>query len=92
MLIQAILFLAGTFCMMIVFGYFAFLIVGRSEDDSISRKRIDDNTIEETSKRNGQIVRVSLSIVSEDAKSMRVACTDIQRSGKTMTYTAEKRP
>jgi hypothetical protein len=65
---------------------------GGSEDGSISLMRIDDNTIEETSKRNGQIVRVSLSMVSEDGKSMRVASTDIQRSGKTMTYTAEKRP
>jgi hypothetical protein len=65
---------------------------GDSANGTISLKRIDDDTIEETRKREGKVVRISLSMVSEDGKSMRVASTDIQRSGKTMTYTAEKRP
>ncbi len=65
---------------------------GDSANGTISLRRIDDDTIEETRKRDGTVVRISLSMVSEDGKSMRVESTGIRRSGKTMTYTAEKRP
>jgi hypothetical protein len=62
---------------------------------TIFLQRINDDTIEETykrDKRDGKVVRVALETLSEDGKSMRVASTDIRRSGHTMTYTAEKRP
>jgi hypothetical protein len=65
---------------------------GDSAHGTTALRRIDDNTIEETYKRDGRVVRISVEMVSEDGKSMRVASTDIQRSGKTMTYTAKKRP
>ena len=65
---------------------------GDSAHDTVSLHMIDDKTMEKTYKREGKVVRVSLEMVSEDGKSMRVASTDIQRSGKTMTYIAQKRP
>ena len=67
-------------------------VQGDSAHGTISLQRINDDTIEETYKRDGKVVRVALAMVSEDGKSMRVASTDIRRSGHTMTYTAEKRP
>jgi hypothetical protein len=57
----------------------------------VSLKRIGDDTIEETEKQDGKVLRVTLMTVSKDGKSMRVESTDKQRGG-TMTYTAEKRP
>jgi hypothetical protein len=58
---------------------------------TVSLKRIADNTIEQTEKQEGKIVRISRMTVSKDGKSMKVESVDKQRGG-TMTYTAEKRP
>jgi len=67
-------------------------VQGDSAHGTITLKRIDDDTIEETRKRDGKVIRISLSMVSEDGESMRVESTDIRRRAGTMTYTAEKRP
>ena len=67
-------------------------VQGDSAHGTTSLQRIDDDTIEEIYKQDGRVVRVALAILSEDGKSMRVASTDVRRSGHTMTYTAEKRP
>jgi hypothetical protein len=60
-----------------------------SAPSTASLKRIDDYTIEETSKQDGKIVGVKRMTVSKDGKSMKVETTDKKR-GTTMTYTAEK--
>jgi len=57
---------------------------------TVSLRRIDDNTIEQTDKEGGKVSRITRMTVSEDGKSMKVESTDKQRGG-TMTYTAEKR-
>lgn len=54
-------------------------VQGDSAHGTVSRRMIDDNTIEKTYEREGKVVRVSLEMVSEDGKSMRVASTDIQK-------------
>jgi hypothetical protein len=60
-------------------------------EQMVSLKRINDDTIEETEKQDGKVLRVTLLTVSKDGRSMKVESTDKQRGG-TMTYTAEKRP
>lgn len=57
----------------------------------VSLKRIDDYTIEETSKQDGKIVGVKRMTVSKDGKSMKVKTADKKR-GTTMTYIAQKQP
>jgi hypothetical protein len=63
----------------------------RETSQTISVRMIDENTMEETAKRDGKVTGVSLRKLSADGKTMRVTTTDKER-GKTMTYTAEKRP
>ena len=55
----------------------------------VSLKRIGDDTIEETDKREGKVVGVSRMTVSKDGKSIQVQFTDKQR-GTTTTFTMEK--
>jgi hypothetical protein len=58
---------------------------------SVSLKLIDENTIEQTEKQHGKIVRTARMTVSKDGHSMKVESTDQQRGGR-MTYSAEKKP
>ena len=60
-------------------------------NQTVSLKLVDENTIEETTKRDGKIVGGTLRRISSDGKSMRVSYTDKEK-GKTMTFTAEKQP
>ena len=55
----------------------------------VSLKRIADNTIEETDKRDGKVVGVSHLTVSKDGKSIQVEYTDKQHGTKT-TFSMEK--
>jgi hypothetical protein len=64
---------------------------GDSAPSTASLKRIDDYTIEETSKQDGKAVGVKRMTVSKDGKSMKVTTADKKR-GTTMTYTAQKQP
>jgi len=65
--------------------------VDADRHSTVSLKLIDEYTMEETDKRDGNIMTVARMMVSRDGKSMRVESSDKQRGG-TMTYTAEKRP
>jgi hypothetical protein len=58
---------------------------------TVSLKRVDEFTMEETDKQDGKIVIIMRSTVSEDGKSMRVEVSDKLRGGA-MTFTAEKVP
>jgi hypothetical protein len=64
---------------------------GHSARSTASLKRIDNYTIEETSKQDGKVVGVKRMTVSKDGKSMTVETADKKR-GTTMTYTAQKHP
>jgi len=55
----------------------------------VSLKRIGNDTIEETDKRDGKVVGVSRMTVSKDGKSIQVQYTDKQQ-GTTTTFTMEK--
>jgi hypothetical protein len=55
----------------------------------VSLKRVGDDTIEETDKRDGKIVGVYRMTVSKDGKSIKAEYTDKQR-GTTMAFTMEK--
>jgi hypothetical protein len=55
----------------------------------VSLKRIGNNTIEETAKRDGKIVGINRMTVSSDGKSIHVDYSDKQH-GTTMAYTLEK--
>ena len=57
--------------------------------NSVSLKRVDDHTIEETDKRDGKVVEVARISVSPDGKKMTVVATD-KLTGRTSTFVAEK--
>jgi GH15 family glucan-1,4-alpha-glucosidase len=57
--------------------------------NSVSLKRMDDRTIEETDKRDGKVVEVSKITVAPDGKTMTVVATN-KLTGRTSTYVAEK--
>jgi hypothetical protein len=57
--------------------------------NSVSLKRIDDHTVEETDKRDGKVVAVSKMSVAPDGKKMTVVSTS-KLTGRTSTYVAEK--
>ena len=62
---------------------------------TVSLKRVNSDTIEQTEKQDGDVLRIIRMTVSKDGKSMNVVDTDKQtdkQKGGTMTYTAEKRP
>ncbi len=64
-------------------------------DHTVSMRRVDDDTIEQTEKQDGKVFRVTRMTVSKDGRSMRVEDTDKptdKQRGGTMTYTAEKVP
>jgi hypothetical protein len=52
-------------------------------------KRVDDHTIQETYKRDGEVVGMARMTVSPDAKSLTIVSTDLRR-GTTDTWIAEK--
>jgi hypothetical protein len=56
---------------------------------SVSLKKIDPNTIEETDKRNGKAINVSRMTVAADGKSMKIAVQD-KLHNQTANWTAEK--
>ena len=56
---------------------------------SVSLKKIDANTIEETDKRNGKVTAVIHIAVSADGKTMKFAITD-KLHNTTANWTAEK--
>jgi hypothetical protein len=64
--------------------------LGRDWLTTVSLHLIDENTLEETDKHQGEIITVSRMTVSKDGRTMHVEATDQQR-GTTMTYIAEKR-
>jgi hypothetical protein len=65
--------------------------VNGDSHSTVLHELVDENTMEETEKRDGKIVSVTLMTLSKDGKSMKVEVADKQR-GQTMTYTAEKIP
>jgi len=65
--------------------------VGNDLHSTVSLTLIDENTFEETDKRDGKVLTVSRMTVSKDSTIMTIESTDKQRGG-TMTYTAEKVP
>jgi hypothetical protein len=52
-------------------------------------RKVDDRTLEETTKRDGKVVTVSRSTVSADGKTLNVVYEDKER-GTTTTYQAKK--
>lgn len=56
---------------------------------SVSLKKIDDNTIEETDKRNGQVISVNRMTVGLEGKTMKIAVDD-KLHKQTYNWTAEK--
>ena len=57
--------------------------------NSVSLRRIDDRTIEETDKRDGKVVEVSKITVTPDGKTMTVVATS-KLTDRTSTYVAQK--
>jgi hypothetical protein len=57
--------------------------------NSVSLKRVDDRTIEETDKRDGKIVGIYKMSIAPDGKKMTVVATS-KVTGRTSTYVAEK--
>jgi hypothetical protein len=57
--------------------------------NSVSLKRINDHTIEETDKRDGTVTDLSKMTVSPDGKTMTVV-DNSKLTGRTSTYVAEK--
>jgi hypothetical protein len=66
-----------------------YAVKGAYDYNSVSLKRIDDRTIEETDKRDGKIVGVAKMTVSPDGKKMTSVYTD-KLTGETGTFTSEK--
>jgi hypothetical protein len=64
-------------------------IKGDRGGSTVSVKRIDDRTVEETTKRDGKVVGVSRMTVAADGKSMDMTYDDKER-GTTMSYVAKK--
>ena len=58
---------------------------------TVSLQLIDDSTMEETDKQDGQIVSVTRTTVSRDGKTLTVEVANKQR-GQTMSFTAVKLP
>jgi hypothetical protein len=64
-------------------------VKGAYSYNSVSLKRVDERTIEETDKRDGKVVRVSKMTVAPDGKKMTVVTTN-KLTGRTSTSVAEK--
>jgi GH15 family glucan-1,4-alpha-glucosidase len=62
---------------------------GSYDMDSVSVKRVDDRTVEETSKLDGKIVSTWKMTVASDGKKMKIVLTN-KLTGQTSTYVAEK--
>jgi hypothetical protein len=64
-------------------------VKGAYSYNSVSLKRIDDRTMEETDKRDGKVVEVSKITVAPDGKTMTVVATN-KLTDRTSTYVAKK--
>jgi hypothetical protein len=64
-------------------------VKGAYSYNSVSLRRVDDRTIEETDKRGGKVVEVDRITVSPDGKKMTVVATS-KPTGRTSTLVAEK--
>jgi hypothetical protein len=64
-------------------------VKGDLSDTLVSVRRIDEQTIEETNKRDGKIVEVTRFTVSPDAKTMTVSMTD-KANGTTRQFVCHK--
>jgi len=64
-------------------------VKGSYNYNSVSLKRIDDRTMEETDKRDGKVVDVSRITVSPDGKEMTIVTTN-KPTGRVSTFVAEK--
>jgi hypothetical protein len=65
-----------------------YAVQGDPSHTMVSLRRIDEDTIEQTEKQDGKVIRVTRMTVANDGKSMKVETT--AQRGTTMTYTAEK--
>jgi hypothetical protein len=63
-------------------------VTGSANVDTVSLKRIDDNTIETTNKKNGQVTTKIRSVVSSDGKTRTSTWTGPDSKGKQETWTA----
>jgi hypothetical protein len=66
-------------------------IVGDPGKTTVSLKRIDDTTIEETDHRQGKVVDEIRLVAAKDGKTITVTDKDVAH-GQTLTYTMEKQP
>jgi hypothetical protein len=64
-------------------------VTGAYGHNSVSLKRVDERTIEETDKRDGKVVEVSKMTVKPDGRTMTVVATS-KLTGRTSTYVAQK--
>jgi hypothetical protein len=62
---------------------------GDPDTNVVSLKRLDNNTIEETSKLNGKVVSITRLAVGSDGKSMTVSVQDVE-DGTTNRFTMRK--
>ena len=68
-------------------------LIGDPAHGTVSLRRINEDTIEQTDKQDGKVVRVTRMTVSTDGTSMKVEVTSKERAGdSTMIYTARKQP
>jgi hypothetical protein len=65
-----------------------YAVQGDPSHTMVSLRWIDEDTIEQTEKQDGKVIRVTRMTVANDGKSMKVETT--AQRGTTMTYTAEK--
>ena len=68
-------------------------LIGDPAHGSVSLRRVDEGTIEQTDKQDGKVIRVTRMTVSTDGKSMKVEVNSKERGeDSTMMYTAQKQP
>lgn len=68
-------------------------LIGDPAHSTVSLRRVNEDTIEQTDKQGGRVIRVSRMTVSKDGKSMKVEVHSKERGeDSTMIYTAQKQP
>jgi hypothetical protein len=68
-------------------------LIGDPGHGTVSLRRVDEDTIEQTDKQDGRVVRMTRMTVSKDGKSMKVEVHSKERGeDSTMMYTAQKQP
>lgn len=65
------------------------LVKGDPDSNGVSVKRINENTIEETDKRDGKVLSISRMTVAPDGKTMTIVNNDVV-AGTTSRFTADK--